>query len=186
MTVSYSKILLIILLIIIIFLRPILALLRDIKILSKKSYKTINSTMKPVEKFTNLTKFNDNNLKANISSVFKYNGKNFNLDSFPNVEILPNNKFFKDNKFLPECCRYNNQYSSSGGCPCITPEQYYYLENRTNSSTINNSNNGPVFSPTNEFKKPNILLDNSTDYNKSDTDKDIDISLNNINFSIGN
>tara|TARA_Y100000389_G_C17400728_1_gene485176 strand:- start:807 stop:1355 length:549 start_codon:yes stop_codon:yes gene_type:complete len=180
MSVSNSKILLIILLIVIIFLRPILAILRDIKLISNKSYKTINTKMKPIEKFTNLTHFNDNNLKANISSIFKYNSNNFNLDSFPNIQLTPSNKFFKDNKFLPECCRYNSQYSSSSGCPCITPEQYYYLENRTNHMKDIKSNNTPVFSPTNELKKPNILLDNSTDYNNLDND----ISINNINYTI--
>ena len=35
-----------------------------------------------------------------------------------------------DNKFLPECCLYNDQYSSDKGCPCITPEQQYYLQRR--------------------------------------------------------
>ena len=34
---------------------------------------------------------------------------------------------FAYNKVSPHCCSYNGEYSSSGGCVCITPEQKQYL-----------------------------------------------------------
>ena len=178
MAISYSKIFLIILLIIIIFLRPILAILTQLKVISQKTYKSLTSTMKPVEGYKNFSTFQENNVKDSISSIFKYNNLNYNLDSYPNLEVTATQTFFKDNKFLPECCRYNNEYSSSTGCPCITPEQYFYLENRTNTNRQIN-NHEPMFSPTNQFKKPNIILDNSTDYTLDPT-KLSDTSINSI------
>ena len=175
--ISYNKIFLILLLLIIIFIRPILAIFTYLKIISQKTYKSITSTMNPVEPYKNFSSFTENNVKDSISSIFKYNSLNYNLNSYPNVEISASHNFFEDNKFLPECCRYNNEYSSSSGCPCITPEQYFYLENRTNS--IQRDDNTPQFSPTNNFKKSNIILDNSTDYNL-DPVKLSDTSINNI------
>lgn len=68
------------------------------------------------------------NLAYHFGNKFKYSNMNFN--AYPNVEINPNKPLFTNNKFLPECCLYYNDYSSSKGCPCITPDQQYYLQRR--------------------------------------------------------
>lgn len=68
------------------------------------------------------------NMAYHYGNKFKYNNMNFN--AYPNVEIRPDKPLFNNNKFLPECCLYYNDYSSSNGCPCITPEQQYYLQRR--------------------------------------------------------
>jgi len=78
------------------------------------------------EKFTNFEP--SNNIPFHLGSIFKNGGMNFN--EYPNVEINVNKPLFNNNKFLPECCLYNNEYSSDRGCPCITPEQQYYLQRR--------------------------------------------------------
>ena len=78
------------------------------------------------EKFTNFEP--SNNIPFHLGSIFKNGAMNFN--QYPNVEINVNKPLFSDNKFLPECCLYNNEYSSDRGCPCITPEQQYYLQRR--------------------------------------------------------
>lgn len=38
--------------------------------------------------------------------------------------------FFYDTSFHPKCCNLPQQYSSSTGCACITPEQMRYLNTR--------------------------------------------------------
>ena len=48
--------------------------------------------------------------------------------NFKNININPNNLFFKDNKVLPKCCQYNPHYSSDKGCVCSTLEQEEYLK----------------------------------------------------------
>ena len=78
------------------------------------------------EKFTNFEP--SNNIPFHLGSIFKNGGMNFN--EYPNVEINVNKPLFNNNKFLPECCLYNNEYSSDRGCPCITPDQQYYLQRR--------------------------------------------------------
>lgn len=45
--------------------------------------------------------------------------------------VLLNPKRFLDyNISAPECCNYNQNYSTSNGCLCITPEQSKFLSNR--------------------------------------------------------
>lgn len=83
------------------------------------------------ETFNNL-KFTVFEPSGNIAYHFgnKFKNSHMNFKEYPNVEILPNKPFFNNNKFLPECCLYYNDYSSSKGCPCITPDQQYYLQRR--------------------------------------------------------
>lgn len=78
------------------------------------------------ENFTNFEP--SNNLPFHLGSIFKHSATNFK--DYPNVEIKPDKPLFSNNKFLPECCLYNSEYSSDRGCPCITPEQQYYLQRR--------------------------------------------------------
>lgn len=79
------------------------------------------------------------NIAHNLGQIFKNGSMNFN--HYPYVEIQPSKPLFSNNKFLPECCLYYNEYSSDRGCPCITPDQQYYLQrrgiNRHNSSILN-------------------------------------------------
>tara|TARA_B100001175_G_C19454236_1_gene612930 strand:- start:146 stop:724 length:579 start_codon:yes stop_codon:yes gene_type:complete len=63
-----------------------------------------------------------------LESIFKH--KNMNFNHYPYVEIKPDEPLFTNNKVLPECCIYNNEYSTDKGCPCITPDQQYYLQRR--------------------------------------------------------
>jgi len=95
-------------------------------------------------------------LKTNLTSIFK--NHEFNLNEYPNVEVKPGQLFLQNNKFLPECCFYYNDYSTDKGCPCITPEQQYYLQrrglNRDKNSFLKESSDytNLVFSPTLAFK----------------------------------
>ena len=96
-----------------------------------------------------------NNTIALMSKVFKH--PELNYKSYNNVKIDPTKVLFEENKFLPECCFYNSEYSSSKGCPCITSDQQYYLNMRgTNKSYIsviqtNNDYKNKYFSPTLAF-----------------------------------
>ena len=96
---------------------------------------------------------------ALLSNVFKH--PELNLKSYTNVKIDPTKVLFEDNKFLPECCFYNSEYSSSKGCPCITGDQQNYLSARgTNKSYIsfiqnNNDYKNKYFSPTLAFQGAN-------------------------------
>jgi hypothetical protein len=97
-----------------------------------------------------------NNTIASLSKVFKH--PELNLKSYTNVKIDPTKVLFEDNKFLPECCFYNSEYSTSKGCPCITGDQQNYLNARgTNKSHIsfiqtNNDYKNKFFSPTLAFQ----------------------------------
>jgi hypothetical protein len=97
-----------------------------------------------------------NNTIASLIKVFKH--PELNLKSYTNVKIDPTKVLFEDNKFLPECCFYNSEYSTSKGCPCITGDQQNYLNARgTNKSHIsfiqtNNDYKNKFFSPTLAFQ----------------------------------
>lgn len=97
-----------------------------------------------------------NNTIALLSKVFKH--PELNLKSYTNVKIDPEKVLFEDNKFLPECCFYNSEYSSSKGCPCITGDQQNYLNARgTNKSytsfiQTNNDYKNIYFSPSLAFQ----------------------------------
>jgi hypothetical protein len=74
-----------------------------------------------------------------LGQIFKRG--DLNLNAYPNIEIKPGRKLFDDNKFLPECCMYNSYYSTDKGCPCITPEQQYYLQRRGLNRSKNSMSN---------------------------------------------
>lgn len=101
-----------------------------------------------------------NNTIASLSKVFKH--PELNLKSYTNVKIDPTKVLFEDNKFLPECCFYNSEYSTSKGCPCITGDQQNYLSSRgTNKSHIsfiqeNNDYKNKFFSPTLAFQGADV------------------------------
>jgi hypothetical protein len=101
-----------------------------------------------------------NNTIASLSRVFKH--PELNLKSYSNVKIDPTKVLFEDNKFLPECCFYNSEYSTSKGCPCITGDQQNYLNARgTNKSHIsflqtNNDYKNKFFSPTLAFQGAHV------------------------------
>ena len=95
-----------------------------------------------------------------VALFFKIMNHNpeFNLNSYPNVEVKPGQLFLQNNKFLPECCFYYSDYSTDKGCPCITPEQQYYLQrrglNRDKNCFLKETNDyaNLFFSPTLAFK----------------------------------
>jgi hypothetical protein len=97
-----------------------------------------------------------NNIIPLLSSVFKH--PELNYKSYNNVKIDPTKVLFEENKYLPECCFYNSEYSSSKGCPCITSDQQYYLNmrgtNKSYMSVIQNNNDykNKYFSPTLAFQ----------------------------------
>lgn len=125
--------------------------------------------------------FNNINTKENYDNLFDYNGyskfespnntinslsnvfKNpeLNLQSYNNVKIDPSEILLQKNKFLPECCFYNSEYSTSKGCACITPQQQDYLRsrgsNKSKSSFIQESTDykNLYFSPTMALKGEN-------------------------------
>ena len=97
---------------------------------------------------------------ALLSNIFKH--PELNLKSYTNIKIDPEKVLFEDNKFLPECCFYNSEYSSSKGCPCITGDQQNYLSargtNKSYISFIQNTNDykNKFFSPTLAFQGNNV------------------------------
>ncbi len=145
------KILFILILLVIIFNKLVIAWLNSIY---NELKKFIN---KNDEKFTNLylNEYSENNIDR-ISDIFK--NTKFNLGVYPNVKINEGDELFKHNKYLPECCMYYSDYSNDKGCPCITPEQQYYLQrrgfNRKNDQFIKEHDLKNIyFSPSNTFKK---------------------------------
>jgi hypothetical protein len=114
--------------------------------------------IKVKEAFTKLDYSNFDTSKNNLyynrlySQVFKNTG--LNLKSYNNVAINPSKPLLENNKFLPECCLYNSEYSTSKGCACITPTQQEYLRRRgTNKSAssfiqADTKYNNLFFSPT--------------------------------------
>jgi hypothetical protein len=107
-----------------------------------------------------------------LSKVFKH--PELNLKSYNDVQIDPAKVFLQDNKFLPECCLYNTDYSTSKGCACISPEQQNYLLARgTNKALIsftqeNNDYKNIYFSPTLTLKE------NTTPFNTHTTNYILD------------
>jgi hypothetical protein len=147
--------------------------------LESEAFNNINSNP---EKF--LDKEDPNFMSKYLGNIFKHGDKNFN--AYPNAKLHSGSLYFKDNKFLPECCYYNSDYSTSKGCPCITPEQQYYLQRRgTNkhpSSFIqaDKEYKNLFFSPTMALKgEDEPFNENTTNYvighSKLDTEKENDI-----------
>jgi hypothetical protein len=105
------------------------------------------------EQFTSFdTSYNNLSYNSLYSHIFK--NSDLNLKSYNNVAIDPSKPLLENNKFLPECCLYNSEYSTSKGCACITPTQQEYLirrgTNKSPSSFIqdNSSYTNLFFSPT--------------------------------------
>jgi hypothetical protein len=105
------------------------------------------------EQFTSFdTSYNNLSYNSLYSQIFK--NSDLNLKSYNNVAIDPSKPLLENNKFLPECCLYNSEYSTSKGCACITPTQQEYLirrgTNKSPSSFIqdNSSYTNLFFSPT--------------------------------------
>lgn len=164
-----NKIILIIILLLIIFHKLIWYLI-DKEFINKKKYdnlnnikqdkinKTKNNNGNSIENFDNLSNkiIKMTNIDDNIiTSIFKGDNK-IKKDK---LNVNPNINIFKNNRFDPLCCIENNQYSSSNGCPCITFEQEFYLQNRglnKTESMYNNINNpgykNVLFSPSKQFK----------------------------------
>ena len=121
-------------------------------------YKNIGKNLENYNNFlaTNSSENYYDNIKE-LSKVFKHPELNYN--SYNNVIIDPEKVFLQDNKFLPECCFYNTEYSTSKGCACISPDQENYLLARgTNKSKIsfiqkNNDYKNIYFSPTAVLKE---------------------------------
>lgn len=109
-----------------------------------------------------------NNNVAALSSVFKH--PELNLKSYTNIKIDPTKVLFEDNKFLPECCFYNSEYSSSKGCPCITGDQQNYLSARgTNKSYISFIQNDNDYK--NKFFSPTLAFHGASDPFKTNDEK---------------
>jgi hypothetical protein len=129
--------------------------------------------VKTAEPFSKLdyTSFDSsyNNLSYNIlySHIFKNTG--LNLKSYNNVAIDPAKPLLENNKFLPECCLYNSEYSTSKGCACITPTQQEYLRRRgTNKSASSFLQDDTNY--TNLFFSPTLAIQgDSIPFNKNNT-----------------
>jgi hypothetical protein len=131
--------------------------------------------IKAKESFTKLdytnfdTSYNNFSYNPLYSQIFKNTG--LNLKSYNNVAIDPSKPLLENNKFLPECCLYNSEYSTSKGCACITPTQQEYLRRRgTNKSASSflqedSTYNNLFFSPTLAIKgDPIPFHKNNTTY----------------------
>jgi len=129
-----------------------------------ESYKNAHKSKNSLENYNNFLStssvehYYDNT--SELSKVFKH--PELNLNSYNDVTINPEKVFLQDNKFLPECCFYNTEYSTSKGCACITPTQENYLLARgTNKSQISfieqdNDYKNIYFSPTLAFQENEI------------------------------
>jgi hypothetical protein len=107
--------------------------------------KNENKKLKIKETMTNF----NNSFVNSLGEIFK--NSHYNFGEYKNVEFKPSELFFKNNKFLPECCNYYSDYSTSRGCPCITPEQQYYLKRRGLNRSLDSTSN--IVYDKNEDKK---------------------------------
>lgn len=144
-----------------------------------ESYKNSHNNLENYNNFLSISSVEDyyDNTKE-LSKVFKH--PELNLNSYNDVTIDPAKVFLQDNKFLPECCFYNSEYSTSKGCACITPQQENYLLARgTNKSHIsfieeNNDYKNIYFSPT------LALQENKTPFQKHTTNYIVDYPALNV------
>ena len=147
-----------------------------------ENYKNSNKNMN-LENYNNfLSNISTDNYYDNIrelSKIFKHPERNIN--SYNDVSIAPEKVFLQDNKFLPECCFYNTEYSTSKGCACITPEQENYLlargKNKSYLSFIQEDDEykNIYFSPT------AVLKQNESQFIKHDTNYIVDYGPLNAN-----
>ena len=134
--------------------------------------------IKQKEPFTKLdytsfdTSYNNSSYNPLYSNIFK--NPYLNLKSYTKVAIDPSKPLLENNKFLPECCLYNSEYSTSKGCACITPTQQEYLRrrgtNKSASSFIQTDNNY-----TNLFFSPTLAIQGDPiPFNKNNTNYILD------------
>lgn len=125
-----------------------------------------------------------------MSTVFKH--PELNLKSYSNIEIDPTKVMFENNKFLPECCLYNSEYSSSKGCPCITYEQQDYLRLRGTNKSLDSFNSkdndykNVYFSPTLAFQGDKVPFKTNDDKYIIDYDPLTSDKMNEFNSLINN
>ena len=128
---------------------------------------------KTSENYNNLSSISSvENYYDNISEVAKvFKHPELDLNSYNDVLIDPEKVFLQGNKFLPECCFYNSEYSTSKGCACITPEQENYLlargKNKSYLSFIQQDDEykNIYFSPTSTIKQnESQFITHNTDY----------------------
>ena len=137
------------------------------------SYFFKSAYIKHKEPFTKLdytsfdTSYNNSSYNPLYSHVFKNTG--LNLKSYNNVAIDPTKPLLENNKFLPECCLYNSEYSTSKGCACITPTQQEYLRRRgTNKSASSFLQDDTNY--TNLFFSPTLAIQGDPiPFNKNNT-----------------
>jgi hypothetical protein len=141
-----------VILFVLIFDKLILFIIFSLYYAFKKYFKTAKEAFTKLD-YTNFdTSYNNFSYNPLYSQVFKNTG--LNLKSYNNVAIDPSKPLLENNKFLPECCLYNSEYSTSKGCACITPTQQEYLRRRgTNKSASSflqedTTYNNLFFSPT--------------------------------------
>jgi len=140
----------------------------------KKYFKTAKEAFTKLDYSNFDTSYNNFSYNPLYSQVFKNTG--LNLKSYNNVAIDPSKPLLENNKFLPECCLYNSEYSTSKGCACITPTQQEYLRRRgTNKSASSfiqedTTYNNLFFSPTLAIKGDPIP------FNKNDTTYIVDFA----------
>tara|TARA_A100001015_G_scaffold139189_1_gene154271 strand:- start:170 stop:784 length:615 start_codon:yes stop_codon:yes gene_type:complete len=106
----------------------------NLKSLSKlnESYKNLNNNNLNTSNF-------DSSVASSLGNIFKYG--DLNMNSYPNIKnhliqsqaTFKTRPLFEDNKILPECCLYYSQYSTTHGCPCVTPDQEKYLKMRASN-----------------------------------------------------
>ena len=147
-----------------------------------ETYKNPNKNMN-LENYSDFVSNSSNeNYYDNIRELSKiFKNPEHNLNSYNDVSIAPEKVFLQDNKFLPECCSYNTEYSTSKGCACITPEQENYLlargKNKSYLSFIQEDDEykNIYFSPT------AVLKQNESQFIKHDTNYIVDYEPLNAN-----
>ena len=175
---KYMKFLVAIIIFVLIFDKFTILVITGI-IYGYESYKNSHKNLENYNNFlstSSVEHYYDNTRE--LSNVFKH--PELNLNSYNDVTIDPAKVFLQDNKFLPECCLYNSEYSTSKGCACITPQQENYLLARgTNKSHIsfieeNNDYKNIYFSPT------LALQENKTPFQKHTTNYIVDYPALNV------
>tara|TARA_A100001015_G_C15006306_1_gene720832 strand:- start:993 stop:1481 length:489 start_codon:yes stop_codon:yes gene_type:complete len=105
---------------------------------SKKNNIRILSEPKPLESsIERLTNFPDSNTFSGVENNWNQNiinRKEFvnrkECDNNNNRVIVPPKQFLSFNIISPRCCEYTEDYTSSTGCVCLTPQQRQLLRFR--------------------------------------------------------
>ena len=169
---SIVKYAIIVLLFVIIFDKLTLLIIFSLYYIYKRLFKN------HIEPFAqlNYSSFDTSNNDLSYNTLYSHTYKNsgLNLSSYNNVKIDPTKVLFENNKFLPECCLYNSEYSTSKGCACITPTQQEYLRRRgTNKSASSFIQNNSKY--TNLFFSPTLAIQGDPiPFNKYNTNYIVD------------